>query len=179
MFPNLVNNVRSAIDNAAEGVSQHFEQNRQRRSQSRRRNRSQEDLPSPPRPPPASRSVPQQEQQPPSPPPPPPPPSAPSGRAPPASQKAIRKLPTIKVAPEDLVDENNRECCICFEENKLDDKVTRLPCAHIFHSCCIVDWLSNHSCTCPVRLMKVQNLSVSVFVCVYCSLCSEKCIYLN
>ena len=153
MFPNIVNNVRSAIDNAAEGVSQHFEQNRQRRSQSRRRNRSQEDLPSPPRPPPASRSVPQQEQQPPSPP--PPPPSAPSGRAPPASQKAIRKLPTIKVAPEDLVDENNRECCICFEENKLDDKVTRLPCAHIFHSCCIVDWLSNHSCTCPVRLMKV------------------------
>ena len=153
MFPNLVNNVRSAIDNAAEGVSQHFEQNRQRRSQSRRRNRSQEDLPSPPRPPPASRSVPQQEQQPP--PPPPPPPSAPSGRAPPASQKAIRKLPTIKVAPEDLVDENNRECCICFEENKLDDKVTRLPCAHIFHSCCIVDWLSNHSCTCPVRLIKV------------------------
>lgn len=153
MFPNLVNNVRSAIDNAAEGVSQHFEQNRQRRSQSRRRNRSQEDLPSPPRPPPASRSVPQQEQQPPSPP--PPPPSAPSGRAPPASQKAIRKLPTIKVAPEDLVDENNRECCICFEENKLDDKVTRLPCAHIFHSCCIVDWLSNHSCTCPVRLIKV------------------------
>ena len=153
MFPNLVNNVRSAIDNAAEGVSQHFEQNRQRRSQSRRRNRSQEDLPSPPRPPPASRSIPQQEQQPPSPP--PPPPSAPSGRAPPASQKAIRKLPTIKVAPEDLVDENNRECCICFEENKLDDKVTRLPCAHIFHSCCIVDWLSNHSCTCPVRLIKV------------------------
>ena len=153
MFPNLVNNVRSAIDNAAEGVSQHFEQNRQRRSQSRRRNRSQEDLPSPPRPPPASRSVPQQEQQPPSPP--PPPPSAPSGRAPPASQKAIRKLPTIKVAPEDLVDENNRECCICFEENKLDDKVTRLPCAHIFHSCCIVDWLSNHSCTCPVRLIEV------------------------
>jgi hypothetical protein len=156
MFPNLVNNVRSAIDNAAEGVSQHFEQNRQRRSQSRRRNRSQEDLPSPPRPPPASRSVPQQQQQPPSlPPPPPPPPSAPSGRAPPASQKAIRKLPTIKVAPEDLVDENNRECCICFEENKLDDKVTRLPCAHIFHSCCIVDWLSNHSCTCPVRLIEV------------------------
>jgi hypothetical protein len=151
MFPNLVNNVRSAIDNAAEGVSQHFEQNR-RRSQSRRRNRSQEELPSQPRTPQASRSVPQ-EQQPPPPSPPPPPP--PSGRAPPASQKAIRKLPTIAVAPEDLVDENNRECCICFEENKLDDKVTRLPCAHIFHSCCIIDWLSNHSCTCPVRFNKV------------------------
>eukprot|EP00978_Attheya_sp_CCMP212_P012872 scaffold32150_cov64-Attheya_sp.AAC.2 len=35
--------------------------------------------------------------------------------APPASQKAIKQLPTVIVAPEDLVDENNRECCICFE----------------------------------------------------------------
>ena len=36
--------------------------------------------------------------------------------APPASLKALRQLPIIKVAPEDLVDENNRECCICLEE---------------------------------------------------------------
>ena len=36
--------------------------------------------------------------------------------APPASARAIRQLPTIRVAPEDLVDPNNRECCICLEE---------------------------------------------------------------
>ena len=36
--------------------------------------------------------------------------------APPASLKALRQLPLVKVAPEDLVDENNRECCICLEE---------------------------------------------------------------
>lgn len=36
-------------------------------------------------------------------------------RIPPASARAIRQLPTIAVAPEDLVDENNRECCICME----------------------------------------------------------------
>lgn len=35
---------------------------------------------------------------------------------PPASSKALRQLPTVTVAPEDLVDENNRECCICLEE---------------------------------------------------------------
>lgn len=35
---------------------------------------------------------------------------------PPASAKALRQLPTVKVAPEDLVDESNRECCICLEE---------------------------------------------------------------
>ena len=78
-----------------------------------------------------------------------PPPQQPQ-KAPPASMKAIKKLPTIRVAPEDLIDPNNRECCICLEENKLDDLVTRLPCAHIFHTHCIIDWLANHSCTCPV-----------------------------
>jgi hypothetical protein len=35
---------------------------------------------------------------------------------PPASTKALRQLPIVTVAPEDLVDENNRECCICLEE---------------------------------------------------------------
>lgn len=35
---------------------------------------------------------------------------------PPASRKSIRHLPTILVHSEDLVDESNRECCICFEE---------------------------------------------------------------
>eukprot|EP00980_Cylindrotheca_fusiformis_P008770 scaffold1869_cov122-Cylindrotheca_fusiformis.AAC.32 len=35
---------------------------------------------------------------------------------PPASSRAIRQLPTIRVSPEDLVDPSNRECCICLEE---------------------------------------------------------------
>jgi hypothetical protein len=37
-------------------------------------------------------------------------------RIPPASARAIRQLPTIRVAPEDLVEPCNRECCICLEE---------------------------------------------------------------
>ncbi len=44
-----------------------------------------------------------------------PPPQANPQRIPPASARAIRQLPTILVTPEDLVDENNRECCICLE----------------------------------------------------------------
>lgn len=68
---------------------------------------------------------------------------------PPASKRSIRHLPTILVCSEDLVDESNRECCICFEEHKIGDKVTRLSCAHIYHPHCITQWLSKH-CTCPV-----------------------------
>lgn len=68
-------------------------------------------------------------------------PGAPAGAsqgAPPASLKAIRRLPTICVKPEDLVDASNRECSICLEAISLGEKVTRLPCAHIFHQNCIV-----------------------------------------
>lgn len=67
---------------------------------------------------------------------------------PPASTKTIRQLPTVSVTPEDLVDENNRECCICFEEHHIHDKVSRLPCAHIYHPSCIVQWLVKNN-TCP------------------------------
>lgn len=35
---------------------------------------------------------------------------------PPASSKAIPQLPLVIVTPEDLVEKNNRECCICLEE---------------------------------------------------------------
>jgi len=76
---------------------------------------------------------------------------------PPASVRAIRQLPNIRVAPEDLVDPNNRECCICLEKICLSDKVTRLPCAHIFHQECIVDWLTCHHCTCPVCRYELQT----------------------
>jgi hypothetical protein len=36
--------------------------------------------------------------------------------APPTATKTLRQLPIVTVSPEDLVDENNRECCICLEE---------------------------------------------------------------
>jgi len=76
---------------------------------------------------------------------------------PPASSQAIRRLPTIRVAPEDLVDPCNRECCICLEKNELNDLVTRMPCAHIYHRKCLLSWLSQHGCACPVCRFELET----------------------
>eukprot|EP00591_Stephanopyxis_turris_P001407 CAMPEP_0195508188 /NCGR_PEP_ID=MMETSP0794_2-20130614/1470_1 /TAXON_ID=515487 /ORGANISM="Stephanopyxis turris, Strain CCMP 815" /LENGTH=339 /DNA_ID=CAMNT_0040635093 /DNA_START=237 /DNA_END=1256 /DNA_ORIENTATION=- len=75
---------------------------------------------------------------------------------PPASAKAVRQLPTVTVSKEDLLDENNRECCICFEDNTLGSKVTRLPCGHLFHRPCISEWLHKH-CTCPICRFELET----------------------
>ncbi|KAL7579728.1 hypothetical protein ACA910_021871 [Epithemia clementina (nom. ined.)] len=73
----------------------------------------------------------------------------PSRGPPPASDRAIRDLPLIRIRTEDLVDPVNRECCVCLDGHQLADTAVRLPCAHIFHKDCILDWLKTH-CTCPV-----------------------------
>ena len=140
----MFENLRNAFNNVAEDVSQRFDDVSRRFDQNRPNEHGTNDRSAPVAAQARRRPTQQTRTSTPTPAP------APLQRAPPASMKAIKKLPTIRVAPEDLIDPNNRECCICLEENKLDDLVTRLPCAHIFHTHCIIDWLSNHSCTCPV-----------------------------
>jgi Ring finger domain len=128
MFPSFMNNVREQFDNVANDVAAQA---------NRFRNNNINNIWNGPfgeTPPPAANSNPPEHQQ----------------RAPPASTRALRQLPTIRVAPEDLMDPNNRECCVCLDDHQLDEKVVRLPCAHIFHAECILDWLTQHSCTCPV-----------------------------
>ena len=69
---------------------------------------------------------------------------------PPASVAAIENLACIQVSREDLVDECNRECCICFFQHEVGDTgVARLPCGHLFHKPCIIEWLGK-KCTCPI-----------------------------
>ena len=50
---------------------------------------------------------------------------------------------------EDLYDERNKECCICFHEQNIGDRVVRLPCGHLYHRPCIEEWLQK-KCTCPI-----------------------------
>merc|ERR1740122_863086 len=75
---------------------------------------------------------------------------------PPANKKAIRQIPTVALCAEDSMDENNRECVICFEENVIGSKVARLPCGHVYHRECIEGWLNKH-CTCPVCRYELET----------------------
>lgn len=68
---------------------------------------------------------------------------------PPASPEAIRRLPTIVVAAEDLMEEQNRQCSVCFGNCHVGHRMCRLPCGHLFHGSCIGPWLYKR-CTCPV-----------------------------
>lgn len=68
---------------------------------------------------------------------------------PPASSKVLEELIEITISEDDLVDDCNKECCICFFQNDLGDKVVRLPCGHLFHKECICEWLAK-KCTCPI-----------------------------
>jgi hypothetical protein len=40
-------------------------------------------------------------------------------------------------------------CSVCLQEFYLGRQAIRLVCAHLFHCCCIFNWLSNHK-TCPL-----------------------------
>ena len=44
---------------------------------------------------------------------------------------------------------NNNKCVICLCEFEIGDQVSALPCAHVFHTECIADWIKKQ-CLCPV-----------------------------
>jgi hypothetical protein len=71
---------------------------------------------------------------------------------PPASTAAIHSLIHLRLraqARESLREIcPNDECVICAEVFSNKDVVTTLPCGHMHHYNCIIDWLSR-KCTCP------------------------------
>ena len=76
--------------------------------------------------------------------------------APPASSKALNELPMVRVTADDLLEENNKECLICLEEQKIGSFACKLPCGHLYHRPCLVDWLQKH-CTCPVCRYELET----------------------
>jgi E3 ubiquitin-protein ligase RNF115/126 len=62
---------------------------------------------------------------------------------PPAPAASIAAVPTVEVSEPATV------CAICKDDLPLAVAARRLPCGHLYHSVCIVQWLEMHN-SCPV-----------------------------
>uniref|UniRef100_A0A0D6QUL7 RING-type E3 ubiquitin transferase n=1 Tax=Araucaria cunninghamii TaxID=56994 RepID=A0A0D6QUL7_ARACU len=66
---------------------------------------------------------------------------------PPAPRSAIDAMPTIRISREHL--RANSTCPVCAEPFELGGTAREMPCKHIYHSDCIVPWLTEHN-SCPI-----------------------------
>lgn len=66
---------------------------------------------------------------------------------PPASRSSIDAMPTIKISNRHL--RSDSHCPVCKDKFELGSEARQMPCNHLYHSECIVPWLSQHN-SCPV-----------------------------
>lgn len=81
--------------------------------------------------------------------------------APPASKKAIKNLAVVQVTSDDLIEESNKECLICLNEQTIGSTACKLACGHLYHQACLTEWLEK-SCTCKQNLFIFETLISSV-----------------
>jgi len=67
---------------------------------------------------------------------------------PPASTKVLNELKEIVITADDLIEEGNRSCQICLEDQAPGGRGCKLPCGHLYCLACVRGWLAR-SCTCP------------------------------
>ncbi|TKY67372.1 E3 ubiquitin-protein ligase RING1 [Spatholobus suberectus] len=66
---------------------------------------------------------------------------------PPASKAAIESMPTVGIGEAHV--DTDAHCAVCKEAFELHAEARELPCKHIYHSDCILPWLSMRN-SCPV-----------------------------
>lgn len=66
---------------------------------------------------------------------------------PPASKAAIEALPTIEIQEIHTFTESH--CAVCKDPFELQTEAKEMPCKHLYHSDCILPWLSLRN-SCPV-----------------------------
>ncbi|XP_050231808.1 uncharacterized protein LOC126680685 [Mercurialis annua] len=64
-----------------------------------------------------------------------------------ATKSSIEKLE--RVVLNDIAD-SSRSCTICIKEMEVGMEVIRMPCLHLYHEDCIVEWLEKYSHSCPL-----------------------------
>ncbi|WOH05008.1 hypothetical protein DCAR_0624420 [Daucus carota subsp. sativus] len=75
----------------------------------------------------------------------------------PAALPAIRSLGATRIQVEEG-NKNVQQCVICQEEYRDGEKVTCMPCLHMFHKDCITKWLLR-SHLCPICKFQMPTSS--------------------
>ncbi|CAN6335392.1 unnamed protein product [Urochloa humidicola] len=68
--------------------------------------------------------------------------------APPASTSSIENLPSVVISTSNEIN-GDVTCPVCKDNMPVKTVAKRLPCMHLYHSSCILPWLSSRN-TCPV-----------------------------
>ncbi|XP_077214774.1 putative E3 ubiquitin-protein ligase RHC2A [Tasmannia lanceolata] len=73
---------------------------------------------------------------------------------PPASKAAVESMPTIEIVAGHITTESH--CAVCMDPFELGSEAREMPCKHIYHSDCILPWLSQRN-SCPVCRHKLPT----------------------
>ena len=78
---------------------------------------------------------------------------------PPASQNALNKLKRFPLAERFCKKKNGKidlpNCCICQNEIELGNETVLLPCGHMYHWECCLNWLKTNN-TCPICRFEIK-----------------------
>ena len=72
----------------------------------------------------------------------------------PTDEDIFEQLPESEIEDINQLSEEKKECIICLATFKKSDKITLLPCTHMFHSHCVESWLKVKD-YCPVCQIKI------------------------
>ncbi|PKI39759.1 hypothetical protein CRG98_039804 [Punica granatum] len=76
---------------------------------------------------------------------------------PPASESAVRALPSIKITQELLNSSSGlSQCIVCQDEFDQGSVALEMPCKHVYHRDCLLKWLSSHN-SCPVCRLELPT----------------------
>lgn len=72
----------------------------------------------------------------------------------PTDKNVLDSLPTTKIEDVSKLDQEQKKCTICLEEYQKGEELIVLPCIHLFHKPCIVNWLKKQN-SCPICKFKL------------------------
>ena len=75
----------------------------------------------------------------------------------PIKNDLLNVLPESRIADINKLNEENRKCLICLEEYVNNDNAIYLPCFHIFHKNCIIQWIKKHA-NCPICKININEI---------------------